>query len=205
MYHLEEGHCHRISAIEFKGYLQHKGIIKKLLEDPTLLEKMKEKDMHSWYESARDDSTAGGVSLLECNDEDITWDEELIEPTRPTIAPSMPANKQTWPSLNNTNALTKAMGDLSMKKADVGAWGTGNTSKELFPAATATPATDEWQKRTQDLEAQNSKSNILSFQFWNPNHQDFDPNRFYDPIIEQHCCPFPACDEYFDTHADCQQ
>ena len=76
VYHLEEGHCSRITSIEFKGYLQHKGLVLRLLENPLLLNDINEKDIHGYYESARDDATTGGVSLIDVHDDNITWDDE---------------------------------------------------------------------------------------------------------------------------------
>lgn len=213
VYHLEEGHCSRITSIEFKGYLQHKGLVLRLLENPLLLNDINEKDIHGYYESARDDATTGGVSLIDVADDNITWDdEELIEPERPAMSASMPAAQRNWPTLtpHKRNALpsgfAEALGKLGMGKGPAtSAWGVDNASKTLFPKAQPTPAPSEWQKRQQELHKEDRKTNIMVSQFWNPASKDYDPDRFYDPIIEKHRCPFPTCDHYYDISADCQR
>ena len=215
MYHLEEGHCPRISAIEFKGYLQHKGLILRLLADPTLLLQITEKDVHGYYESVRDESTTGGVSLLDINDDDITWDEEIIlAPQQPAVTPVMPTNQQTWPRLPSqqgeegpiTSVLDKAMGNLNVEdKTAPAPWGGEATTKELFPAAKPTRPTDEWQQRQKVCDQENKKNNVFVSQFWNPASSDFDKHRFYDPVMEKFRCPFPNCDKLFSIHQDCEQ
>lgn len=216
VYHLEEGHCHKISSVEFKGYLQHKGLILRLLDDPTLLAKVTEKDINGYYESARDDSKTGGVSLLDLPaDEDITWDEDedFLEPERPAVPAMIPAGKMNFPSLpihqriaNQSNGITTAMSNLKVEDDNKpSAWGATSTSKKLFPNAKVTEPTDEWKERHQALQKEDKKSNILTYQFWNPASPDYDPNRFYDPIIEKHRCPFPTCEQYFDAPVDCQK
>jgi hypothetical protein len=54
-----------------------------------------------------------------------------------------------------------------------------------------TLATNEWQERQKALQQEGHKSSILTFQFWNPAHPDYEEGRFFDPIIEKHLCPFP--------------
>jgi hypothetical protein len=211
MYHLEEGHCPHISSVEFKGYLQHKGLVAHLLQDPLLLEEITKKDIFGYLESARDDSKTGGVSLLDIDKDDIMWkDDEVLDPDKPVVAPCMPTKQQTFPSLpphkraaQEGNVAT-AMAGLSVKDK-AGLWCGKNTSKKLFPQAKATLTSNEWQERSNALRREGHKSNILTFQFWNPAHPDYDPNRFYDPIIEKHRCPFPGCDNWFEIPEDCQE
>jgi hypothetical protein len=195
-------------------------LVIRLLQDPTVLTELSEKDINSYYESARDEDTAGGVSLLDIKDEDITWDEEeIIIPEKPKVAATMPAHLQNWPVLapqertaggampvHLVNAhLTNAFGSMTVGTEKPVPWGANNASKALFPAAKTTPATNEWQVRQQALDKEGKKSNILTFQFWNPASPDYEPDRFYDPIIEKHRCPFPTCDKYFDIPVDCQR
>ena len=212
IYHIEEGHCSRITAIEFKGYIQHKGLVVRLLQNPELLNDISEKDIQGYWESAYDESTTGGVSLIDLpEDDEIVWDkEEIIEPDRPAVPPTIAASQQHWPALapqqqSQTNGLNKAFGNLSVGNAgSVRAWGTTSTSTILFPKAMATPATNEWQQKQQEIHQEDRKFNILKSQYWNPVSKDYQPDRFYDPVIEKHRCPFPACHKYYDIPQDCQ-
>jgi hypothetical protein len=224
MYHLEEGHCSKISAIQFKGYLQHKGLINRLLEDPTILKNITEKDVMGYYEAARDEETTGGVSLLDHDNEDITWDEDIIiSPEQPRITPMMPVHMQTWPNLpsKQTNsgatdsAVANAMNSLNIGKDNAARdnapknnapapWGGEATTKELFPAAKLTKSADEWAKRLLARDTETRKNNVLVSQFWNPASSDFQQGRFYDPVMERHRCPFPGCEEVFVIAEDCE-
>jgi hypothetical protein len=156
------------------------------------------------------------VSLLDVvNDDEITWDEdEILEPERQAVPAAIKPHQMDFPTLpahqrvlaGQQANLTQGMNNLKMDDSVKPApWGATNTSKDLFPAAKATPATDEWQNRQQELNKQDKKSNILTFQFWNPASPDYDPHRFYDPIIEKHRCPFPTCDAYFEKPEECQK
>lgn len=191
-----------------------------MLQDPTVLTELSEKDINSYYESARDEDTTGGVSLLDIKDEDIIWDDEqIIVAEKPRVTPTIPPHQQSWPVLapqarnagsampvHLVNAhLTNAFGSMALDTQKTSQWGANNANKALFPAAKATPATDEWQVRQQALDQEGKRSNILTFQFWNPASPDYEPDRFYDPIIEKHRCPFPTCDKYFDLPVDCQR
>lgn len=199
IYHLEDGHCKSISAIEFKGFLQHKGLVAKLIENPTLLCEIASKDIYSYLDSANDASTTGGVSLSN-DDKDIEWDsEENFEENYPSLPPHLQAAQD--------NRLSNAMGGLSVGDAGStpSAWNTGASSTALFPKAKETPISNEWQKRLAELDDKGHHRNILTWQFWNPAHPDYDPNRFYDPIIEKHRCPFPECNNWFDAPVECQE
>jgi hypothetical protein len=73
-------------------------------------------------------------------------------------------------------------------------WATGAAAKELFKDAKATPVTPDWEARLRGKEKADHQSNLLHHQFWNPEHEDYDPERFYDPMIERYKCPFPGCE-----------
>ena len=72
-------------------------------------------------------------------------------------------------------------------------WASGATSKSLFPGARATPPAADWEHRLKEKEEKDHKSNFLHLQFWNPTHEDYDAERFYDPMTEKYKCPFPGC------------
>lgn len=72
-------------------------------------------------------------------------------------------------------------------------WSTNTTSKTLFPNAKPTPLTADWQAVIEAQSASDHRSNILQYQFWNPTHRDYNPEGFYNPMLEEYHCPFPAC------------
>ncbi|KIW03607.1 uncharacterized protein PV09_05360 [Verruconis gallopava] len=204
VYHLEEGHCKKISATEFKGFRQHKTMVNKLLQDPSLLSEILSKDMYSFIDAACDHAKEGGVSLLDIKDDDITWDEEVLLPDVPVIKPSMPLEQQTWPALHS------AVSNLSIKEnisgtTEVGSRKATDGSMKLLAATKASPVANEWQEKQRVIYNEGRSSNILTFQFWNPAHPDYDPNRFWDPLIEKHRCPFPNCEKLFEVSLDCHR
>jgi hypothetical protein len=90
--------------------------VSRLLQDPSLLEEIFNKDIFGYLDSARGDSKTGGVSLLDIDDADIIWnEEEILEPEKPTFAPSMPKEKQTWPALA-TSIATLDVGNSKMEE-----------------------------------------------------------------------------------------
>lgn len=84
-------------------------------------------------------------------------------------------------------------------------WSTGSTSKSLFPDAKRTPPTADWAAVIAAKEQQEHRSNILQYQFWNPTHRDYNPERFYNPILEEYRCPFPVCDKGMRTPWELEQ
>lgn len=87
----------------------------------------------------------------------------------------------------------------SISQVPPGPWSSLNgTSKSLFPHATSTPITTAWAthlENTRDEEAHADRNNMLRLRFWHPEHEDYDPDRLYNPLIERYCCPFPFCGE----------
>ncbi|GIZ46525.1 hypothetical protein CKM354_000965100 [Cercospora kikuchii] len=71
------------------------------------------------------------------------------------------------------------------------AWDTENTTKKLFPAAQPTPPAGDWKAIQEHRLAQNP--NILDTHFWNPTDPNYSAERFYSPLLDGYCCPFPAC------------
>jgi len=73
-------------------------------------------------------------------------------------------------------------------------WKSGSSSKQIFPDAKPTPVTADWQAVIDAKKQQDHKSNLLAYQFWNPAHRDYNPERFFNPILEEYRCPFPVCE-----------
>lgn len=72
-------------------------------------------------------------------------------------------------------------------------WGSKNAASTLFPDALPTPVTQDWQEALGAQAAERSQ-NFFRIRFWDPTHKDYDPERFYNRVIEQYCCPFPHCE-----------
>jgi hypothetical protein len=271
IFHLEHNLCRVVTAAQFKGYLQHKGIIAALLEDPTMMEQMVLKDFNHYRLAAEDNEVGGGVDLPSLLNEDNQSDDgvTLMEPMVPqqASAAKVDAKQREWPSLQSagpsfasrastgaSNTLVENMKQLAIKhnisatgiehkpanwmdnnddmiplpwpseeqnrahkiqetkltatpwplpvdykegdplpKAPV-PWASGSVSKRLFKDAKPTPMTPDWEARLRKKEEKDHKSNILHHQFWNPAHEDYDSERFYDPMIEKYKCPFPGCE-----------
>ncbi|KAF2216344.1 hypothetical protein CERZMDRAFT_81472 [Cercospora zeae-maydis SCOH1-5] len=70
-------------------------------------------------------------------------------------------------------------------------WNTENTSKKLVPAAQPTPPAGDWKAIQEHRLTRNP--NILDTHFWNPGDPSYSAERFYNPLVEGYCCPFPAC------------
>ena len=73
-------------------------------------------------------------------------------------------------------------------------WTSSSSSKQLFPDAKPTPVTADWQAVVDAKKEYDHKSNLLAYQFWNPAHRDYNPERFFNPVLEEYRCPFPVCE-----------
>lgn len=71
------------------------------------------------------------------------------------------------------------------------AWGSGRTASALFPHAKPTPAPSEWSVEQHDRDMEKSEGiNILNTRFWDPTSGDWNPERFYDSVLNKYYCPF---------------
>ncbi|KAM3422854.1 hypothetical protein BST61_g336 [Cercospora zeina] len=94
---------------------------------------------------------------------------------------------------SNTAAVTRqssADGKI-VRASGFDAWNMEDTSKKLFPAAQSTPPAGDWKAIQEHHLTQNP--NILDTHFWNPLDPNYSAERFYKPLLEGYCCPFPAC------------
>ncbi|TID18580.1 hypothetical protein E2P81_ATG06490 [Venturia nashicola] len=226
--HLEEGRCCGITATEFKGHLQHKILVARLLQDPQVMENLAAGDYRSYLDAAFDDQPGGGVPLIEG---DIKWEDgaELVKPIlpgKPMVPPRMPLKQRMWPELGEANGggvdlLGNGIDNLTVTgqagKLNVEAWPLPEDYKKGDPlppppkAWTATAAASKelfpGAKPTpppSDWDGMN-QSIITANNKTNLLHYHFlnpahrDIERFYNPLIEKYKCPMPDCIEYFDT------
>lgn len=73
-------------------------------------------------------------------------------------------------------------------------WGSRDgksTSNILFPNAKPTPATKEFSIAAHDDQMEREYGiNIMRTRFWDPLSSDWNPERFYDSVINKYYCPF---------------
>lgn len=201
--------------MQFQGYIIHKTLIHKLLNDSAAYHCFLQKVSH--HDAAVDQEEGGGIDLM--NDDgarDIAF--EAIKPET-TDAPRPPETQQLWPLLpseaRNTQAghavnLAATLSNMSLQRDPESiattdtpdartstriekAWGTGESSKALFPNAKPTLATSEWAIQHRDYQRNSEQdNNIMTTRFWDPTSSDWNPERFLIASINQYVCPFPC-------------
>lgn len=85
------------------------------------------------------------------------------------------------------------------------AWGPRegkSASSSLFPNAKPTPVPQEFSVAVHDEHMEREHGiNIMKTRFWDPLSSDWNPERFYDSVINRYNCPF-LCELTFATPAD---
>ncbi|KAF1927554.1 uncharacterized protein M421DRAFT_101536 [Didymella exigua CBS 183.55] len=77
-----------------------------------------------------------------------------------------------------------------------------SASSALFPNAKPTPAYEEFSVAAHDAQMEREHGiNIMKTRFWDPMSADWNPERFYDSVIDKYNCPF-VCEITFATPAD---
>lgn len=67
----------------------------------------------------------------------------------------------------------------------------GRSGKELFPNAKPTPPPSEFSISYHDEQMQQEHGiNIMDTRFWDPLSNDWNPERFYDGVVQKYYCPF---------------
>lgn len=80
-----------------------------------------------------------------------------------------------------------------------------SASSTLFPNAKLTPAPEEFTIAAHDEQMEREHGiNIMKTRFWDPLSTDWNPERFYDSVIDKYNCPF-VCELTLDTPADLNQ
>jgi hypothetical protein len=93
-------------------------------------------------------------------------------------------------------------GDGSISVENKKPWSGQGTSKTLFPTAKPTPVTEKYQNKISLLDENSGGINLFNNRFWDPTSKDFDPKRFFHPILCEYLCPFPQCEGKFQTPRD---
>ncbi|KAK7530483.1 hypothetical protein IWX49DRAFT_557908 [Phyllosticta citricarpa] len=74
------------------------------------------------------------------------------------------------------------------------------TASTLFSGAEQTPMTETWKKALaqRDLEYEDrTRCNPFLLRFWDPQHPEYDPERFFSKTIEKYICPLSKCQAHF--------
>jgi hypothetical protein len=125
-------------------------------------------------------SSLGGLFLLE--------DSETPTAVNSPLLSSVAANDAAHGS--STTGSTTAFGSSHQPKV----WGSrkGKTaSNTLFPDAQLTPVPAEFSIVAHDDAMEQAHGlNIMRKRFWDPLSTDFNPDRFYDAIVNKYHCPF---------------
>jgi hypothetical protein len=215
---MEFGHCPEITAVEYQGLIVHKFLVADLLKGGPNLDRFMQKI--SEFDAAIDEDDEGGVSLLDGgNNEALDFDYKAIEPEVTETPIQNPAAYGPYPPLPSSRNPNSAYGELSSRLGGVSldddndsvamastiggdsaisstnqtitAWNKGGSARTLFPHAKPTPAPSEWSVQHHDQQMEATQGiNIMKTRFWDPVSKHWNPERFYDTILQRYHCPF---------------
>ncbi|KKY27809.1 putative c2h2 finger domain [Diplodia seriata] len=109
--------------------------------------------------------------------------------------------------LNDPDAVTSKLFDFNVNDTDTSGGITLSKAASLLDEERGgsvikplKPRSHEWdaalKAREMEYESANS-TNMLMQRYWDPTHKDYNPERFFNPVIEMYSCPFPQCDDNF--------
>lgn len=109
----------------------------------------------------------------------------------PTFSPPPSSFRSTGESIRQTSTtLGSSMPSTRQPKA----WGSRDgkaASSVLFLGAKPTPAPAEFDIAAYDNRMdQEHGPNLMKTRFWDPTSNDFNPDRFYDAVVNKYNCPF---------------
>jgi hypothetical protein len=127
------------------------------------------------YDISEVASTIGAMSVIDYDDSSTVVG--LGSPAPQSIYGS----STHVPTTSTTGRQLKVWGGRDGKSA----------SKTLFPNAKPTPATKEFSIAAHDEQMERDHGiNIMRTRFWDPLSSDWNPERFYDSVIDKYNCPF---------------
>ncbi|KAF1967896.1 hypothetical protein BU23DRAFT_583634 [Bimuria novae-zelandiae CBS 107.79] len=208
--HLEFGYCKVISEHQFTGHVVHKKLISNLLSDGGYKDRFMQK--LSQFDAALDEEEEGGIGLenpLEEEEDEaqkiafkaLQPEEPEETPVPPTVLwPTLPRDRNTSGSTITSSLSGKTLGGSETETAagsQTKAWG-GRSAKQLFPSAKPTqPPAKEFTIEAADHQTvQQHGINIMSTRIWDPLSRDWNPEPFYNALIQKYFCPFP-CEQTF--------
>lgn len=75
-----------------------------------------------------------------------------------------------------------------------GPW-SGASGSRLFPNAKPNPEAQTFEEGLAARETQyDQRTNMFHSKFWDPNERSFNPEVFFNQVIERYECPYPACE-----------
>jgi hypothetical protein len=217
-----------ISASQFQGHIVHKHLVTALLKDGDAYKRFQAKQAK--FEAAHGDfEEEGGVCLDNPLDKDE--EEEVrfaaIQPevqATPVYTPYPPLPSQARALGYVVDEVASSIGAMSVNDDDGAStlvegrsaastptarkeriWVDRNgkpASSALFPNAKATPAPKDFSIAAHDEQMEREHGiNIMKTRFWDSLSTDWNPERFYDSVIDKYNCPF-VCELNFATPAD---
>jgi hypothetical protein len=218
--HLEFGHCRVIDRDQFLGHIVHKHLVTELLKGGATYDRFMQKiSRFDATQDYVEEGGVGIDNVLDEEDEDAAQAVEYTalkpdytqeEAVHPGYYPPLPSS-QGGQSVTGASELTETMsrmsigGSVSKSTTAVGStngeegsssgrqlkpW-SGRSSKQLFPDAKSTPVPSEFSIAAHDEQMEQEYGiNIMSTRFWDPLHSDWNPERFFDAIIQKYVCPF---------------
>jgi len=73
------------------------------------------------------------------------------------------------------------------------AWQTLQTSRALFGKAKATPPNEVTRSILKKREDETRPMNPLTARWWEPGSKDYNPDFYFNKVVQKYCCPFPDC------------
>lgn len=216
-----------ISPSQFQGHVVHKHLITEFLKGGTAYERFKQKTSKFDASQDNEEEGGVDLSDPLGGDEDITeFDYDALQPDTtsetvtsqtfdepyPALAPpsSRVAGSSVWDMSSSLSTMSlstntfKGPGSPTSASAarQSKAWKSRSgksASKTLFPNAKPTPVTKEFSIAAHDQAMEKQHGiNIMNTRFWDPMSNDWNPEKFYDSILNKYACPF-IC-EYVSSH-----
>ncbi|KAF2867630.1 hypothetical protein BDV95DRAFT_631007 [Massariosphaeria phaeospora] len=218
--HLEFGHCRIISTSQFQGHIVHKHLVDQLLHNGPARSRFMEKI--SKYDATQDTEEEGGISILDQDDSGM-FGKEKYEAIRPDTPPeeNLVVHPGPYPPLPPSTMMSDITSQFSKTSINGGnsetgtvvgsedtgrqakIWGT-RAARTLFPNAKPTPppTPSEYSISQHDQAMETDHGiNIMKTRFWDPLSQEWNPDRFYDSVVNMYFCPF-ICEQTYSIPAD---
>ncbi|KAF1945915.1 hypothetical protein EJ02DRAFT_509057 [Clathrospora elynae] len=153
-------------------------------------------------------STLGSLSLNGNADSDS---ETVVEcpigsPVGSTTAAELPAGSMHSVSSRNRsthNGSTSQDSSVPSTSREAKVWGSRSgksMSSVLFPNAKSTPSVFSVSAHDEAMDKQHG-INIMRTRFWDPMSSDWNPEKFYDSVVNKYSCPF-VCEQIFESAGD---
>ncbi|KAJ4305810.1 hypothetical protein N0V90_001342 [Kalmusia sp. IMI 367209] len=108
--------------------------------------------------------------------------------------------------VGSTGDLDISAAPMLTSKQQAKPWTGRDAAKELFPQAKPTPQPPkEYTIESHDQQMENQHGiNIMNTRFWDPLSGEWNPERFYNGVIQRYFCPF-VCEQNFEEAREMRQ